>query len=87
MFNLSVGLGPFVKLLPSGGKTGRVVEILGNNLTGTSSVTFHGTPASFSVESDTLIRATLPAGATTGRVQVTAPGGTLRSNAVFIVRP
>jgi uncharacterized protein (TIGR03437 family) len=72
-----------VKLLPARGKVGRVVDILGNNLTGTSAVTFNGTAASFTVVSDTEIQATAPAGTTTGTVRVTTPGGTLVSNVVF----
>ena len=83
VFKLNVGLAPFVKLLPARGKVGRVVDILGNNLTGTSAVTFNGTAASFTVVSDTEIQATAPAGTTTGTVRVTTPGGTLVSNVVF----
>ncbi len=87
VFNLSVGLGPFVKTLPNGGKAGRVVSILGNNLTGTSGVTFNGTPATFTVISSTLIKATVPSGATSGTIQVTTPSATLASNVAFRVLP
>ena len=79
------GLSPFVEALPSGGKTGRVVGVLGNNLTGTTSVTFNGVPATFTVVSNTFIKATVPAGATTGTIEVTTPGGTLSSNVKFQV--
>jgi len=37
---LSVGLRPLVKTLPTAGKVGAKVLILGNNLTGTTSVSF-----------------------------------------------
>jgi uncharacterized repeat protein (TIGR03803 family) len=87
VFRLSVGLSPFVRPVPSGGKIGRVVPILGNNLDGTTGVTFNGVPATFTVVASTLITATVPAGATTGTIEVTSPSGTLSSNAPFRVLP
>lgn len=88
VFNLSVGLGPFVKALPNIGKVGRVIAILGNNLTGTSSVTFNGTPATtFTVISPTAIKATVPSGATSGTIEMATPGGILSSNVAFQVVP
>jgi len=87
IFRLSVGLAPFVKALPGLGTAGTVVRILGNNLTGTTSVTFNGTAASFSVATNTLIEATVPAGASTGEIQVVTPSGTLSSNTPFRVEP
>jgi uncharacterized repeat protein (TIGR03803 family) len=87
IFSLSVGLGPFVETRPTSGKVGRVVEILGTNLTGAASVTFDGTAAVFTVVSPSLITATVPAGATSGKVHVVTPGGTLLSNIAFRVRP
>jgi len=87
VFSLSVGLGPFVETLPTSGKVGAKVIILGNNLKGTTSVTFNGTAATFTVVSNTEIKTTVPSGATTGPVQVTTPGGTLNSNVVFRVEP
>lgn len=44
--------------------------IYGQGLTGSTGVFLNGTPASFKVLSDTMIRATVPAGATTGFVTV-----------------
>jgi uncharacterized protein (TIGR03437 family) len=64
---------------------GATVTILGTDLTGATSVTFHGTAATFTVLSPTAIKATVPAGARTGMVQVTAPSGTLASNVPFQV--
>jgi uncharacterized repeat protein (TIGR03803 family) len=84
-FSLSVGLGPFVETLPSSGKVGKAVTILGNNLKGTTSVTFNGTAATFTVVSSTEIKTTVPVGATTGFVKVTTPKKTLKSNVVFRV--
>jgi uncharacterized repeat protein (TIGR03803 family) len=86
VFSLDVGLGPFVKFLLNSGEVGSVVQILGNHLTGTSSVTFNGTAASFTVESDTFLKATVPAGATSGAVVVTTPSGALTSNVNFTVK-
>jgi uncharacterized repeat protein (TIGR03803 family) len=86
LFALAVGLGPFVRTLPVNGKVGAQVRIFGNGLTTATSVTFNGTPATFAVVSSTLIRATVPSGATTGTVQVTTPSGTLSSNLPFRVR-
>ena len=83
VFELSTGLGPFVEVKPGFSNAGKTVYILGNNLTGTSSVTFNGTAATFSVISDTFMKATVPAGATTGTIQVTTPSGTLLSNMPF----
>jgi len=52
---------------------------------GSASVTFNGMQANFTVESDTYIKATVPAGATTGIVSVVTPTGTLNSNPQFVV--
>lgn len=66
---------------------GAPVTILGNDLTGASSVTFNGTAAVFTVNSTgTAISTTVPVGATTGTVQVvTLSNGTLSSNVPFTV--
>ena len=65
----------------------KVVEILGQGFSGTTAVSFNGTPAVFKVKSDTFVKATVPAGATTGSVMVTTPSGTLISNVPFRVKP
>ncbi len=86
VFSLS-GLAPFVAFLPAARRAGGLVEILGQGFTGTTAVSFNGTPASFIVESDTYLTATVPAGASTGVVTVTTPSGTLTSNKAFRVVP
>jgi hypothetical protein len=48
-------------------------------------VTFNGTAATFKVVSKSEISTTVPAGATTGKVQVTTPTKKLNSNVVFRV--
>ena len=83
VFSLSVGLGPFVETLPTFGKVGAAVKILGTNLTGATSVSFNGTAAVFEVVSSSEITTTVPTGATTGTVQVVTPNGTLSSNVPF----
>jgi uncharacterized repeat protein (TIGR03803 family) len=85
VFSLSVGLGPFVETNPTSGQGGKAVKILGTDLTGATGVTFTGTAATFTVISKSLIRTTVPTGATSGTVQVVTPGGTLSSNVPFRV--
>jgi len=85
VFSLSVGLGPFVETVPTSGSVNTAVMILGTDLTGTTSVSFNGTAATFTVASATLITTTVPAGATTGTVTVITPSGTLTSNLPYTV--
>jgi len=87
VFTLKTGLAPFVQPNPTAGKVGCEIKILGNNLTGASSVTFNGASATFTVVSDTYIKATVPSGATMGAIEVTTPSGTLNSNVSFQVLP
>jgi len=87
VFQLSAGLAPFVAALPRFGAVGATVEILGTALTGATSVAFNGTAAVFQVISSSEIRATVPAGASSGKVQVVTPSGTLSSNVSFRVLP
>jgi len=85
IFSLDVGLGPFVTFVQAAGKVGQTGGILGQELTGTTSVSLNGTPANFTVVSDTFLKATVPPGATTGYVTVTTPSGTFTSNVPFHV--
>jgi len=85
VFSLAVGLGSFVETLPTSGKVGAAVTILGTNLTGATSVTFNGKAATFTVVSSTEITTTVPTGATTGKVKVVTPSRTLSSNVSFRV--
>jgi uncharacterized repeat protein (TIGR03803 family) len=87
IYSVSVGLGPFVKTNPTAGGVGRSINILGTDLTRATSVTFNGVPATFAVASASYITATVPAGATTGAVQVATPSGTLTSNVAFQALP
>jgi uncharacterized repeat protein (TIGR03803 family) len=85
VFSLSTGLGAFIQTVPTSGKVGTAVKILGSDLSGATSVTFNGKAASFKVVSSTEITTTVPTGATTGTVKVATPAGTLSSNLAFTV--
>jgi uncharacterized repeat protein (TIGR03803 family) len=87
VYSLDMELGPFVSLLSASGKVGKTIEVLGQGFTGTTAVSFNGTPATFKVVSDTYLTATVPSRATTGAVTVTTPGGTLTSNKPFRITP
>ncbi len=86
VFSLNVGLGPFITFVLPAGKAGDTAQILGQNLTRTTSVTFNGAEAtSFTVVSDTYLTAVVPSGATSGPVVVTNRSGILTSNKNFTV--
>jgi uncharacterized repeat protein (TIGR03803 family) len=87
IYSLSTGLAPFVETNPAAGKAGAKIVISGSDLTGTTTVTFNGTPAQFEVVGKTVVIAKVPNGATSGLVKVTALGGTLTSSKPFVVIP
>jgi len=70
---------------PASGVAGAVVTIEGTTFDGATEVSFNGVSGSFAVLSGTQLTATVPAGATTGRIAVTTPAGTGTSSADFIV--
>lgn len=71
---------------PSSGPVGTTVVIIGVAFTGTKSVTFNGVAATtFTVNSDTQITVTVPAGATTGVIIVKTGGGAVRTVTKFTV--
>ena len=71
--------------LPTSGTVGTQVTITGSGFIGTTSITFNGTKATFTVNSAIKITATVPSGATTGKIKVTTPGGTATSATDFTV--
>ena len=87
VFCLSVGLGPFVETLPISGTVGTAIKILGTGLNGAISVSFNGIAAAFEVVSTSEIITAVPAGASSGKVQVVTPSRTLSSNVAFRVLP
>src|SRR5438105_1531274 len=72
---------------PAAGGVGTLVTINGRNVGSATSVTFGGVTATPTIVSPTQIRATVPAGARTGKIGVTNPNGTGLSAAVFKVLP
>jgi uncharacterized repeat protein (TIGR03803 family) len=87
VFSFSTGLGSFVAFVRGAGKVGQIGGVLGQGFIGTTNVSFNGIPSTFTVVTDTFIRATVPAGATTGYVKVITPSGVLTSNVPFLVIP
>lgn len=72
---------------PGSGVVGTIVAVSGGGFTGATSVTFNGVAASFSVVDDADIQATVPSGATSGKIGVTTPAGSTTSAASFRVLP
>ena len=70
---------------PNAGKTGTAVSINGGGFTGTTAVSFNGTPATFTFVSDSLLTASVASGTTTGKVAVTNSAGTGTSATLFYV--
>lgn len=85
--NFTVSLAPYItELAMSYGHFGSQLVISGGRFTGATAVHFNGTASVFAVERDGRIVATVPVGATTGKVTVTTPEGTATSLNDFIVR-
>ena len=73
---------------PPSGPPGTLVTVTGSGFTagtGVSSVTFHGVATTYNVADDQHLTATVPIGATTGKIAVTASGGTGTSSTDFVV--
>jgi uncharacterized repeat protein (TIGR03803 family) len=87
VYELNLGLPPFIAFVQHTGAAGQRAEILGQQLTGATSVTFNGVSATFTAISPTYLAATVPAGATSGPVVVTTPTATLTSNVNFNIVP
>jgi uncharacterized repeat protein (TIGR01451 family) len=71
---------------PTHGLPGDRIMITGTSFTNASAVAFNGVPAtSFVVTNNTTLSAVVPAGVTTGKITVTAPGGTGQSATDFTI--
>lgn len=75
-------------LTPNNGAPGATVKITGGNFTGATAVTFNGQPAaSFVVSNNTTIGAVVPAGVSTGTLNVTTPAGVASNGGIFYAAP
>lgn len=72
---------------PAFGPPETSVEITGTGFTGATAVKFNNTTATFTLNSDTKITAKVPAGATTGKINVTNPAGNDDSPTDFSIEP
>ncbi len=70
---------------PRSGATGVQVTLTGSNFNGANNVSFNGSSAGFTIISGGQIRATVPSGATTGRISVRNGSGTSFSFGKFTV--
>src|SRR5438270_830447 len=78
----------FSPFAPTFGAVGTGVTITGTNFTGATAVSFNGVAATFTEGPPGTITTTVPAGATTGDITVTTPGGgPLKTTTRFTVTP
>jgi len=70
---------------PTSGPVGTPVVITGMSLSQATAVKFGTVAASFTVNSDTQVTATVPTGAVTAKISITTPGGTAVSAMNFTV--
>ena len=89
IFHTTNGGAPSVPTLtsfsPAAGPPNSVVTLKGNYRFGASAVTFDGVTAAFSWDGAGRVTARVPRAATTGRITVTTPGGTVTSSTDFTV--
>ncbi len=76
-----------LRFVPASGKVGTKVTISQGPYIGATAVMFNGTSATFKVKGSEFITTTVPAGATSGPISVTTPGGTAKSTKSFTVVP
>ena len=91
IFTIEPALAPpkplFVSFVPSSGLVGSQVIIHGAHFVGTTGVKFNGVSAKFQVFNTGNIKATVPAGATTGPIAVINQGGQTTTTKTFTVTP
>lgn len=87
VYSVSDGLAPFVELVTNYGPVGKTIDILGQDFTGATGVTFDGVKATFDNLSNTYMTVTVPSGALTGTVEVTTFTATYKSKTIFKVTP
>ena len=85
-WSLDITVAEITSFTPDAGKVGDTVTLTGVGFSGATAMKFGSTPvATFTVDSDTQITATVPAGASTGPVSVTTPLGVLTRSSSFVV--
>jgi subtilisin-like proprotein convertase family protein len=84
--SFQVTQGPVIlSFSPPSGPVGATIQLSGANLAGATAVSFNNVNAQFTIQSAAQITAVVPAGATTGRIQVTTPIGKASSARNFEV--
>jgi hypothetical protein len=84
-FTLVIPPAAITSFSPATGEAGTVVTITGTNLADVTAVDFNGTAASITSKTATSIVTSVPEGATSGKISITAPTGKVTSSASFTV--
>jgi uncharacterized repeat protein (TIGR03803 family) len=86
LYSLKIGAAPFARLVSDSGKVGSKIGILGQGFSSASVVKFNGVRATTVTRTGTtFLLATVPAGASNGKVTVTTGSITLTSSQTFTV--
>jgi len=73
------------KFTPTSGPAGTVVTITGTGLSRATRVTFNGVKGTIASDTPTKLKVIVPVGATTGKIKVVTPGGTVKTVTAFKV--
>jgi large repetitive protein len=84
-FTVTAGGPAITSFTPSSGCVGSSVTINGTNLSGATAVTIDGVAATITNNTSTRVIATVPVGATTGKIVVTTANGTATSSTDYTV--
>jgi photosystem II stability/assembly factor-like uncharacterized protein len=74
----------FTTIFPAAGEIGNAVTILATNPASVTGILFNGIPASFKL-SGTSLETKVPGGASTGKITLIWPGGTVESPSDFVI--
>src|SRR5690606_22965104 len=84
----NAGVVSILHVSPDAGAVGQTVTLYGTGFSDTpahNSVTFNGTSATVTASTSTTITTSVPAGATTGNIGVTAPSGSAATGSPFTI--